>query len=79
MNRYYGMPNYSYGGGDREEYTVWAEKGAKPLGEVLRQKVRGILENHHPEPLGDQVEEKIESISQRAANGTGKDSRPDSI
>lgn len=55
---------------NREEYTIWAEKGAKPLREVLAEKVRWILENHHPERLSDQVDERIESVLQRAAGGT---------
>ena len=52
---------------NREEYSVWAGKGAKPLREVLREKVRWILENHHPEQLPKDVEEKIGTILKRAS------------
>lgn len=51
---------------NREEYSVWAGKGAKPLREVLREKVHWILKNHHPEQLPEDVEEKIETILKRA-------------
>ena len=52
---------------NREEYSVWAEKGAKPLREVLREKVRWILENHQPEPLCAEVEDRVEAVLNRAA------------
>lgn len=51
---------------NREEYSAWAGKGAKPLREVLREKVHWILKNHHPEQLPEDVEEKIETILKRA-------------
>ncbi len=51
---------------NREEYSVWAGKGAKPLREVLREKVRWILENHHPKQLPEDVEAKIGTILKKA-------------
>jgi trimethylamine--corrinoid protein Co-methyltransferase len=55
---------------NREEYSVWAGRGAKPLREVLREKVRWILENHQPEQLPAEVEEQVESVLQRALKNT---------
>ena len=55
---------------NREEYSVWAGRGAKPLREVLREKVRWILENHQPEQLPAEVEEQVESVLQRASKNT---------
>jgi len=52
---------------NREEYSAWAAQGAKPLREVLRERVRWILENHRPEPLPADVEQQVESVLNRAA------------
>jgi trimethylamine--corrinoid protein Co-methyltransferase len=52
---------------NREEYSVWAGRGAKPLREVLREKVHWILEHHQPEQLPEDVEAKIGTILKRAS------------
>ena len=51
---------------NREEYSQWAARGARQLREVLRERVRWILENHRPKPLNGDVEERIEFILRRA-------------
>lgn len=51
---------------NREEYSQWAARGARPLREVLRERVRWIPQKHRPEPLNDDVEERIEFILRRA-------------
>jgi trimethylamine--corrinoid protein Co-methyltransferase len=52
---------------NREEYSVWFGRGAKALREVLRQKVRWILENHQPEQLPKDVEDSIVAVLKRAS------------
>jgi trimethylamine--corrinoid protein Co-methyltransferase len=61
---------------NREAYSVWVSKGAKPLREVLRERVRWILENHRPEPLGAEAEERVEAVLQRAAREIGRGKTP---
>jgi trimethylamine--corrinoid protein Co-methyltransferase len=56
---------------NREEYSVWAGKGAKPLREVLRERVRWILENHQPERLPDAVEKRVEAVLKRVSRIAG--------
>jgi trimethylamine--corrinoid protein Co-methyltransferase len=56
---------------NREEYSVWAGKGAKPLREVLRERVHWILENHQPERLPDVVEKRVETVLKRVSGNAG--------
>ncbi len=44
----------------------WAAAGSHPLGDHLRDKTLGIIENHQPEPLADDVVAEIERISRIA-------------
>jgi trimethylamine--corrinoid protein Co-methyltransferase len=55
---------------NREEYSAWAARGAKPLREVLRERVRWILKNHQPEPLSAEVEQEVEAVLQRASSNS---------
>ena len=47
---------------NRDSYDGWMKKGGKPLGEVLNEKVKWILENHKPELLEKNVLDEIERI-----------------
>ncbi len=51
---------------DRRDYTNWVAAGATTLQERANQRVREILETHHPEPLPDDVYRRVEAITQRA-------------
>jgi len=46
---------------DRTSYETWAEKGSKSLGQRIHEKVKYILENHHPIPMSI---EKTKAISE---------------
>jgi len=46
---------------DRTSYETWVEKGSKSLGQRIREKVKYILENHHPKPISI---EKTKAISE---------------
>ncbi len=47
---------------DRDVPDTWKDKGAKTMEERLQEKVLNILEEHEPEPLPDDVIEKIDSV-----------------
>jgi len=51
---------------NRDIYENWVRDGSKPLGKVLNEKVKWILENHKPEPLSKGVKGKIKEILERA-------------
>ena len=51
---------------NRDIYENWVRDGSKPLGKVLNEKVKWILENHKPEPLSEEVKGKIKEILERA-------------
>jgi len=51
---------------NRDTYENWVRDGSKPLGEVLNEKVKWILENHKPEPLPEEIKGKIKEILKKA-------------
>ncbi|NQT55921.1 MAG: trimethylamine methyltransferase family protein [Desulfobacteraceae bacterium] len=51
---------------NRNNFEKWVQGGSKPLGKVLNEKVKWILENHKPEPLSKDVKQKINKILRRA-------------
>ena len=53
---------------NRNNFQIWTEKGAKYTHQVCNEKVKWILENHKPEPLPDDVLERLEEIAQAATN-----------
>ena len=53
---------------NRDTYENWVRDGSKPLGKVLNEKVKWILENHKPEPLSEEVKGKIKEILERVEN-----------
>ncbi len=51
---------------NKTSYNQWVEQGAKPLRKVINEKVRWILENHNPRPIGHTVGKEIQSIIKQA-------------
>lgn len=51
---------------DRRNYSDWVERGQKTLGQRASEKVRQIIDTHHPEQLPDAVREKIRMITKKA-------------
>jgi len=51
---------------DRKNYDGWVKAGKKSLDKTLSEKVRWILENHHPEPLDPSIRQTIREIVERA-------------
>ncbi len=51
---------------DRRMRDVWVSKGATTAYDRAMEKVRWILENHHPDPLPDEVLARIRSIVEQA-------------
>ena len=52
---------------DRRNYDEWAADGAKTLRQRARERLEEILQNHQPEPLPPDVQEKIDEVVNRAA------------
>jgi trimethylamine--corrinoid protein Co-methyltransferase len=52
---------------DRQRAQEWRARGAKRLGDRLREKTTAIIANHEPEPLPDRVREEIEYILKKQA------------
>lgn len=44
---------------DREDYETWLNNGSKSFEERVNEKVRNILDKHHPEPLDESKREDI--------------------
>ena len=51
---------------NRDDLEVWKQKGRLTYGQRVVQKTINILENHRPEELRPDVNEKIEEIAKRA-------------
>jgi len=51
---------------DRMTYRSWVEKGGRNLVERAAERVEKILSEHKPEPLADEVKEKLRQIVRRA-------------
>jgi trimethylamine--corrinoid protein Co-methyltransferase len=49
---------------DRTSYETWTEKGSKSLGQRIREKVKYILENHHPKQMNIEKTKAISEILQ---------------
>ena len=50
----------------RESISEWRKHGSKDLGQVAREKALKILEEHHPEPLPEDIREQVHAIVERA-------------
>ncbi len=53
---------------DRSAYTQWSDKGRKNTEQILLEKLKKILDKHHPEPLTEVVQSKITEILAAAEN-----------
>jgi Trimethylamine:corrinoid methyltransferase len=51
---------------DFNSYDNWAMNGSKTMIDRAREKIKSILETHRPEPVTDEVKEKIETVLQEA-------------
>lgn len=51
---------------ERGDYDQWQAAGGTDLGERAAERVQEILDEHHPEPLPDDVRQKIRAVVQRA-------------
>jgi trimethylamine--corrinoid protein Co-methyltransferase len=51
---------------DWGNYASWVQKGEKTLGQRANKKVRTILETHVPDPLPEDIRQKLETIIERA-------------
>jgi trimethylamine--corrinoid protein Co-methyltransferase len=47
---------------DRQMRDKWESLGSKSLGARIKEKVRDILANHHPQPLPQEANETIENV-----------------
>jgi trimethylamine--corrinoid protein Co-methyltransferase len=47
---------------NRDRYEAWKEKGAKSVGEKADEKVKKILKDHIPKPLGQDVTNELETM-----------------
>ena len=51
---------------DRNPYAQWEKKGSKTTERMLEEKLKKILNNHHPTPLPESSVSQIETILQKA-------------
>jgi len=51
---------------ERDNYDQWLADGGESLGERAAQRVDKILAEHQPEPLSDDIQQRIKAIVQRA-------------
>jgi len=56
---------------DRHNYDRWQAAGGKSLAERAADRVKKILAEHQPEPLPEDITQKIKAIVQRAEHGAG--------
>jgi trimethylamine--corrinoid protein Co-methyltransferase len=52
---------------DRQNYDGWVLSGAKTMNERMTEKVHWILENHHPDPLPEDVLQELDRMLERAS------------
>jgi len=53
---------------DRRTYKDWQRRGAKSMGQLAKEKIKKIKENHRPLPLSPEVEADIKRILERSRN-----------
>jgi trimethylamine--corrinoid protein Co-methyltransferase len=57
---------------ERGNYDQWQDKGGKSLGERAAERVEELLAEHEPEPLPEEVAQRVKAIVRRAEEGFGK-------
>ncbi len=50
---------------NRKNYDVWVNEGSKTFGQAANERVRTILENHHPEIISPSTKKKMQQIVSR--------------
>lgn len=55
---------------DRNTETTWAKAGRKAIHEVAKEKAKKILKEHYPEPLPEDVRNKLSKIVKEAGSGS---------
>lgn len=58
--------NWKPGITDRKTYDTWKAKGGTTMGQRAKEKIKHILETHHPEPLPDPINAEIDQIIEKA-------------
>ena len=51
---------------NRDTPKAWMDKGGRSYGERVVQKALEILETHQPEPLPEDVHERLDAIARKA-------------
>ena len=51
---------------NRKTHEDWNSQGAKSMGQLAKEKIKGILKNHRPAPLPTEVDAEIERILEEA-------------
>ena len=59
---------------DRQNYQAWEAEGSKTLKDRTNEKVRWILENHHPEPVADATRNRVKEIVKETDNKRKRES-----
>ena len=57
--------NWQPGITDRQNYQQWKEKGGTTMGQRAHAKVKEVMETHHPQPLSDEINVRIDEILNR--------------
>jgi len=56
---------------DFNSFENWTENGSKTMVDRARERIKYLLETHHPEPVTEQVRERIEAILKEARATVG--------
>ena len=56
---------------DRRTYEDWHSRGGKTMGQLAKEKIKKILDNHKPEALSADVDSQIKKVLERAKNRSG--------
>jgi trimethylamine--corrinoid protein Co-methyltransferase len=51
---------------DRKSYDSWKENGGKDLRERAREKAERVIDEHRPEPLGEEAIESMNEVIERS-------------
>ena len=51
---------------DRQRYSQWEKDGKKTMGQRIKEKARGILINHVPEPLTENIIQQLDQLVNKA-------------